>query len=364
MLARVFRPSVRYFSTIPTPFHLELDVNSQPKTKPIPVTYENAILAAEWVPRSLREGLGALPDPLKAFAHVEIANYPLPIYTTEKLEVDNAVIQEALVQPKEDHVSPLTEFGILPVSVFGAAALIANEIFLVNEEAMLIGTFGVFLFTMYTQVGASISAEFGAQATQAKVMHEQAIDSQLVAVDGLIAALKERVDLVKKLESNYVVQENLSQRFKEMLVHKYKRIFFEVLDEKLQILKKKEQEAITSLNLELIKFVTKTVGNIFASDKELRDGVLRSVLELLARGKEGEGKIESPVAGAYELALSYARFELETKRIKDFEITDAQRNRVYRALKAAADADERPLDPIDTLVPKRVKLPSFSRVIA
>lgn len=89
------------------------------------------------------------------------ASYPLPVYSTPQTDAIRAQLAKDAVEPVETEVSPFVQYGVLPVSVLGMAALMANEIFLINEEALIMGTFGGFLLTFYVQFGSVIRKEFG-----------------------------------------------------------------------------------------------------------------------------------------------------------------------------------------------------------
>ena len=48
-----------------------------------------------------------------------VAKYPLPIYTSDVLEAENAVLAADLAPGIDTEVSPLAKYGVLPVSAFG-----------------------------------------------------------------------------------------------------------------------------------------------------------------------------------------------------------------------------------------------------
>ncbi len=97
-----------------------------------------------------------------------VINQPLPIYSTELSAARQAQVAADTIPVEATEPSPFATYGVLPVSFFGLSALIANEMFILNEESLLVGTWSCFLLTTYLQMGDAFSKSMQATANTLK----------------------------------------------------------------------------------------------------------------------------------------------------------------------------------------------------
>lgn len=319
-----------------------------------------------WVPKSFRSGLPARADPVQLLSNVTIANYPLPIYSTPDVEAKKAQLAEDTKPVEETGPSPLAVYGFLPTAFFGSAALLANEIFLVNEESMLMGTWAAFLLTSYVQFGDVISKEFADRTAKLREAHLTALDKQMESVDGLLAAFQQRAQGAQEAQKMNEAYVSMLARLKAVIAHKYRRILNQTIIEKLNQVVNFERNALKSAYQTVVTRVTSVVSLLFRNNKVLRRQVLNQCLDMLAAGP-GKSDQKDILGGVYKVAFKFTQYEMELLRIQGYKLSEEDRVKIYRSIQAAMrkDAGESyNTKSMDKLVPAEKKLPAFSRYVA
>jgi len=298
----------------------ELDISTQPKADKIAMNYEFTSPELAWVPKSFQSP-AARPDASKLFAGNPATMYPLPVYTTE-LTAENAAEFAADTVPVEaSQPSPLATYGILPVSFFGMSALAANEVFLINEESLLIGTWTCFLLTAYVQMGDVLRKHFADTAASMKEQHVAGVNAQLAAVDKLTAALQARVASVGEAKALHESFELMMQRIKAMAVHKHKRLLHQVVSDRLREMHQVESEGARKAVETVVKHVNDAVVAIFAQSPALRKAILKESINALSTAGTGKATLNNGVISAvYSAAFNYARYTMEKLRLGDAKL--------------------------------------------
>jgi hypothetical protein len=211
---------------------------------------------------------------LLSLSLVSVTNLPLPIYSTEASVARQAQLAADTVPVEETEPSPFATYGVLPVSFFGLSALAANEMFILNEESLLIGTWSCFLLTTYLQMGDAFTKSIATTASNLKETHIQGVDAQLAAIDTLTATLNARVQSVEEAKKMQAAFTAMLARVKGMAVHKQKRMLHQLINERLREVVQIETEGSRRATEYVVKTVNEIVVALFATSSSLRKQVL------------------------------------------------------------------------------------------
>jgi len=285
--------------------------------------YDWSAPANIWAPKSF-QGLPQRADASKAFVDVELINQPLPIYSTELSAARQAQVAADTVPVEATEPSPFATYGVLPVSFFGLSALIANEMFILNEESLLVGTWSCFLLTTYLQMGDAFSKSMQATANTLKDTHVAGVDAQLAAIDALSAALNQRVQSVQEAKNMNAAFTSMLARTKAMAVHKQKRLLHEIINERLREVVAVETEGSRMAVEYVVKTTNDIVVALFATNPSLRKQVLAESIAALGQGS-GAKLNNSMLLQVYQIAFQYMRYEMEKLRLGGFKLDDKAR---------------------------------------
>jgi hypothetical protein len=295
----------------------ELNVATQPTLPVVALNYEFASPDLAWVPKSF-QAQAARPDPSKLFADVALTSYPLPVYTTELTAERAAEFAADTLPVAESEPSPLATYGILPVSFFGVSALAANEVFLINEESLLIGTWSCFLLTAYVQLGDVLRKTFADSATAAKEQHVAGVNAQLAALDKLTAALESRVAAVGEAKQMHASFEAMLARVKAMAVHKHRRVLHQIVSDRLKEIQTVESEGSRKAVEAVVARVNEAVVAIFAGSPALRKKILQQSIDALTASNGQKATLKNGlISHVYSAAFNYVRYSMEKLRLGD-----------------------------------------------
>ena len=295
-----------------------LDVSTQPKQPALTMNYDFSDINLAWLPKSL-QGLPARPDASKAFMDSPLLNMPLPIYSTEASAEAQARLKADTLPVEATEPSPLATYGVLPVSFFGLSALAANEMFILNEESLLIGTWSCFLLTTYLQGSDAFAQNIATTANTLKETHVAGVDAQLAAIDALTGALNARVQSVAEAKKMQEAFTAMLHRVKAMAVHKQKRMLHQLVNDRLREVYQIETEG----SKRAVEYVVKTVNDIvvalFSTSPGLRKAVLAESVTALSAGSGAKLKNDL-LLQVYKVAFQYMRYEMEKLRLKGFKL--------------------------------------------
>lgn len=254
-------------------------------------------------------------------------------------------------------------------------ALAAHEVFLLNEESLLVGTWTCFLLTCYVQMGDMVRQTFASKALSLKDAHVNGINQQLAAVDKLAATLQARVKSAEEAKQMQAAFASLLERVKAMAVHKQRRLLAQTVLERLHEVRAIEEKGARTAVEAVVKRVNDTVVSVFSASPELRKAILKESIDALAATKDNKTKVNNAViSSVYQLALENTRYSMERLRIGDVAlnkkllldgalkeklVTDVA-GAVRRAWGSAASGDEG----VASRKQVNFTLPSYTRVAA
>jgi len=317
-----------------------------------------------WAPKSL-QSLPVRPDASKAFMDNELLNQPLPIYSTDLSAESQAILAQDTMPEEATEPSPLATYGVLPVSFFGISALAANEMFLVNEEALLIGTWSCFLLTCYVQFSDAFNQAMASKAAALKETHIQGVDAQLAAIDNLTAALNARVAAVEEAKNMQSAFNTMLVRVKAMAIHRQKRLLHQIVNDRLREVYQIEIDGSKKSIEQVAKMVNEIVVVLISANPALRKEILSESIAALSAGP-GAKVNNDRLLEVYKNAFAFVRYEMEKLRVggyvpdkasKDALAADvmAQLRRHWGDLASGSDLDEK------VRARQSFKLPSYTR---
>ena len=333
------KSALRCFSSTSNKKNNTFSLDDQPKLSPVKTTYHNEIIATAWVPKRFRNGIPSISDPTKVLVNAPVS-YPLPIYSTEALELQSKLDNEDLANESKE-ISPLTQYGVFPASVAAFIALVSNEIFIINEESLIMITFGSFLFTAYVQLGGVLKKEFANRSNKLKSVQSEGLDKQLESVDNLLAVLKKRVGLSSTLANLDAASKDMSKRMQDMLVHKHTRVLHEVIAEKLNTIVTVQDRAMRKAHHNFVKATFNSLTNFTKGNKTFQDLVVKECINTLEKaGKPIEAQFSEFKAEWKSFASELAKSK-KGKVEKDASTIDLIREsaRLVGGAKLASDAD-------------------------
>jgi len=183
----------------------------------------------------------------------------------------------------------------IPVGTLIAIPLIKTELIVIDAEFQLTACFGLFLATMYTQLGGMLDKSL--------TSYRDEIANQLIAVDddikSQLLAAKEADQFVVTAESDvtefYQLKDSIRVVQAEALTNQEAHKYRDATVKKLESLFALEEAATNAIRARTITKVQSEVVNVFKTDRKAKDNALNQAIAVLAGG--ANGKLGKDVVG-------------------------------------------------------------------
>eukprot|EP00455_Lapot_gusevi_P016543 TRINITY_DN1855_c0_g1_i1.p1 TRINITY_DN1855_c0_g1~~TRINITY_DN1855_c0_g1_i1.p1 ORF type:complete len:370 (-),score=159.43 TRINITY_DN1855_c0_g1_i1:176-1285(-) len=369
MAARLFasrvlpRPSFRFTRGFS---ELLPSIEKQPKLASVPlpaaVTERLPVSASDWLPRRFRQGLPETTDGLNLFDNIEVLKYPLPVYSTPEDELaakELTELQNDVVEHTEP--TPLQKYGVFPVTALGLAGLMANEIVMLHEEAIVAGSFLFVLTSGYVLLRDAFYSSMAERAQKIRDQHVQGLESVMAANSEYSKELEKQVAMAAEFKKLMAGRDEMKKFVVAAMEKRFYRSVREQALTALDTVVKFERDWLNEVSQNVLKGANSYIQNRIRNDNRLRQQVMDRALGALA-GNKTQSDVLAKLYAEYFRQL---QLQFEAMRVKGIELSDQERQAMYFRQKGPLNklgaADKQ--DPIAD-VPKVVKLPEYSRVIA
>lgn len=233
----------------------------------------------------------------------------------------------------------IAKYGVIPTVGLGLAALISKELFILDEEVLILACFATFVGSVYVTQGQAIKETMEESVATVRHNMEAYYDALIDTMVAQVEFYEDNYNLKEEVLELYNCYKESNAKFLATRKNVLIKALNEAVEKELEHLEELEARRLDEIAVYTAQQARDYVEQKVKSDPKLREKYLEASIQMVgALGSSGgaDAKVPDPLIGLYAEYTASLKKTLEGYKKNGVKLTDAQ----YSELRDLADKKE------------------------
>lgn len=229
----------------------------------------------------------------------------------------------------------IEKYGFLSLVGSAVAIGVSKEVFILTEEVLVLACFSSFISAVVVTQGQAVSQALDRDIAEIRHEQEKWYDVAIDTLQTNISSLERNIELMKTVDQLFDVYEANIQKFVATRGLTLKKLYNELLLERLNTVQSAEQDIFNSYVQAACETSVQHVSNQVATDPKLREALLRSALDSLDNLAGANKPVNNPLLPVFDKFLRDFAQSIRQQRAQPITLSDDAHHKLVEDIKRA-----------------------------